>query len=90
MRGPKSAARDRCTLHVKHLKDFIAFIGRQPEWKILPSTAHEYEVLHVTKVDRRGDGPHSFVYRRDRHEHLTVQEDLVPYVKQFLKERKQK
>ena len=88
-RGMQSYQRDRATLHVSHLEEFKAYIAGVMKFHILPKTAHPYEVFHVQEVDRCGDGQHSFIYRREgRHEHLTVQADLVPYVKKFLRARK--
>lgn len=86
-RGEKSHSRDRCTLHKKHLVEFKTWLTAELGWAILPETAHPYEVLHVMKIDRSGDGPHSFIYRNDRNDHLTVQADLVPLMRRWLKER---
>lgn len=84
----KSSGRDRCTLHKKHLNDFKAWFIAQPGWAVLPATPHTYEVFHVMKVFRSGDGEHQFIYRNDHNDHLTVQYLLVPYVKRWLKQRK--
>lgn len=90
-RGMKSSQRDRCTLHKKHLDAFKAwFIGTALNWEICPKTPHTYEVFHVMQVFRSGDGEHQFIYRNDKNDHLTVQYLLVPYVKRWLRERKQK
>lgn len=87
-RGSRSYLRDRCTLHKKHLPEFKAWLAAEPKFHIVELTKHPYEVLHVVVVDRSGDGPHVFIYRNDHNDHLTVQAELVPYVKRWLRERK--
>jgi len=87
-RGMKSSQRDRCTLHKKHLVEFKTWFIGEPGWQILPETGHTYEVFHVIQVSRSGDGPHSFIYRNDHNDHLTVQADLVPMMHKWLRWRK--
>lgn len=88
-RGMKSSQRDRCTLHKKHLPHFKAWLAAEPAWLIMQPTPHSYEVLHVMKVSRGGVGEHSFIYHNDHNDHLTVQSDLVPYMKRWLAQHKQ-
>lgn len=93
-RGTKSYGRDRCTLHPKHLQGFKEFLRLSGKWQLMAPTGHAYEVLHVSKLEYKGHdvicGESAFIYRNDRNEHLTVQAPLVPFMKQFLKERKTK
>ena len=89
-RGERSHGRDRCTLHKKHLAEFKAWIAAEHKFHIENLTKHPYEVLHLVVVDRSGDGPHVFVYRNDHNDHLTVQAELVPFMRRWLKERKDK
>lgn len=89
MRKRKSYERDRCTLHKKHLPEFKAFIVAEPKWHVVESTGHPYEVLHAVTVLGSCKGEHYFIYRNDHNDHLTVQSDLVPYVRKFLDQRKQ-
>lgn len=88
MRGLKSYGRDRCTLHKKHLEDFKEWLDGQDGWQIQPPTGNKYEVLYAIKNSRSGPETRSFIYRNDHNEHLTVQDDLVPYMKRWFKERK--
>lgn len=88
MRGLKSHERDRCTLHAKHLEAFKEWFNGRDGWEIQPPTGNQYEVLYAIKKCPAGTEDWSFIYRRDRTEHLTVQDSLVPYMEQWLKERK--
>lgn len=91
-RGSKSYQRDRCTLHKKHVDDFVAFLEFSGDWTKRPLTGHSYEVVHVQRRILNGSviryANHCFVYRNDHNDHLTVQADLVPYLRQFMQERK--
>lgn len=88
MRGHKSYGRNRCTLHKKHLNAFREWLSGRDGWEIQPPTGNPYEVLYAVKNSRSGTEAWSFIYRNDHNDHLTVQADLVPLMKQWLKERK--
>jgi hypothetical protein len=88
MRGEASHRRNRYTLHKKHLEAFKEWFNYRDGWKIQEPTGHPHEVLFAIKYCREGTEDWAFIYKRDRFEHLTVQAALVPYVRQWLKERK--
>ena len=89
MRGSKSHARNRYTLHKNHLPEFKAWVESLDEYIVIEPTAHPYEVYRIQKYSRSGTEPDIFFYRRDRTDHITVQADGVHLVKRWLKERKQ-
>lgn len=88
-RGNKSYGRRRNLLHKNQLEAFTNWVsGRGYIIHPTPEKAI-YECLRIEWPVREGNNPHIVFYTRDPpHAHITVPDDGVPLVREFLSERR--